>query len=302
MRRCITTSCPAKLNLALAVDAPHEDGFHPITSWMVTVDFADDLVVTMLDPGDLSRYAVLWHENAPQQAEIDWSIRDDLAVRAHQAIEQHVGRHLPVQMKLQKRIPVGGGLGGGSSNAAGMLRAVNGLFDLGLNDEDLHVLAASLGSDVPFLLHGGSALVRGLGEQIESHSTLPTLAAVLVLPSFSCSTGVVYNAFDDLPLSPFRGGEVEALAAACPDGASFFNDLAGPAMAVEPALHDLHARLMACTDEPVHISGSGSTLFIPCSDSMHAGALAAAVQKELDVPAVAVTPCTLEPDLLETTP
>ena len=256
----------------------------------------------MLDPGDLSRYAIFWGEKAPQQAEIDWSIRDDLAVRAHQAVEQHVGRPLPIQMKLTKRIPVGGGLGGGSSDAAGMLRAVNSLFDLKIQDEDLHALAASLGSDVSFLLHGGSALVRGLGETIESHATLPALSAVLVLPSFSCSTGVVYNAFDDLPRSSFRGGEVEALAAACPDGASFFNDLAGPAMTVEPALHDLHARLRAYTDEPVHISGSGSTLFIPCSDSMHAGALAAAVHDHFDVPAVAVTTCTLEPDLLETTP
>jgi 4-diphosphocytidyl-2-C-methyl-D-erythritol kinase len=300
MRRRISTCCPAKLNLALAVGAPRGDGFHPIASWMVTVDFVDDLAVTMLDPGDLSRYAIFWDEKAPQQAEIDWSIRDDLAVRAHRAMERHVDRPLPVQMKLEKRIPVGGGLGGGSSNAAGMLRALNQLFALNLGGEALNTLAASIGSDVPFFLHGGSALVRGLGESIEPHPQPPVLSAVLVLPPFACPTGAVYKAFDTQPMATFQDAEVEAQFTTTPDGASFFNDLAAPAMIVEPALRDIHDRLIACTGGPVHLSGSGSTLFIPCSDSMHAATVAAAVHDQLDVPAVAVTTCTLTPDLLET--
>ena len=82
-------------------------------------------------------------------------------------MEEHVGRKLPIKMRLEKRIPVGGGLGGGSSNAAAMLRALNELFDLKLSRETLRDIAARLGSDVPFLIDGGSAIVTGLGEQLE---------------------------------------------------------------------------------------------------------------------------------------
>ena len=267
---------------------------------MVTVDFFDDLVVTMLDPGDLSRYAVLWHEKAPQRSEIDWSIQDDLAVRAHLALEQHVGRPLPVQMKLDKRIPVGGGLGGGSSNAASMLRAVDTLHELKLSDADLLELAATLGSDVPFFLEGGSALVQGKGESIQRHDMRPALHAVLVFPEISCPTGAVYRAFDESAPVRFRGEQVEAMVSATPDQQAFFNDLAAPAMSVAPALGEVHARVSAMAEGPVHVSGSGSTLFLPCSDALHAGALSTAVQEQLDLPAVAVTTCEQQTDLLET--
>ena len=267
---------------------------------MVTVDFFDDLVVTMLDPGDLSRYAVLWHEKAPQRSEIDWSIQDDLAVRAHLALEQHVGRPLPVQMKLDKRIPVGGGLGGGSSNAASMLRAVDTLHELKLSDAELLNLAATLGSDVPFFLKGGSALVQGKGESIQRHDMRPALHAVLVFPEISCPTGAVYRAFDESAPVRFRGEQVEAMVSATPDQQAFFNDLATPAMSVAPALGEVHARVSAMAEGPVHVSGSGSTLFLPCSDALHAGALSTAVQEQLDLPAVAVTTCEQQTDLLET--
>src|SRR5436190_20490393 len=137
MPASLTVNAPAKLNVALSVGPPRGDGMHPIASWMVTVDLFDELVFTRLDDDRLSRYALLWHKDAKRRSEINWSITKDLAVRAHLALEHHVGRHLPVQLKLEKRIPVGGGLGGGSSDAAATLRAVNELFDLGLSLEEL---------------------------------------------------------------------------------------------------------------------------------------------------------------------
>ena len=114
----IAVQAPAKLNLALSVGPPDQRGMHPICTWMVTISLCDDLLVTRLDEGRLSRYAILWHPDALRPLEIDWPVPRDLAVRAHLALEQHVGRPLPVQLKLDKRIPVGGGLGGGSSDAA----------------------------------------------------------------------------------------------------------------------------------------------------------------------------------------
>ena len=298
-RRVITTTCPAKLNLVLAVDPPRDDGMHPIASWMVTVDFVDDLEVTQLEPDRFSRYAILWHEDARRTSDIDWPITSDLAVRAHQALEAHVGRTLPVQMKLQKRIPVGGGLGGGSSNAAAMLRAVNELYELALDDSTLESIAMTLGSDVPFLVRGGSAIVEGVGDAMIRHDVVPVFHAVLVLPDLACPTGAVYAAFDqDLPATS-RCGEVRGLDGTVAAAEALFNDLAAPAMRVVPELAHQRERVAALSEGPVHVSGSGSTLFVPCSDALHAGHLATALQDQLELPAVPVAARGLESPILE---
>ena len=299
-RRVITTTCPAKLNLLLAVDPPREDGMHPIASWMVTVDLVDDLEVVRLEPDRLSRYAILWHDDARSRSDIDWPIASDLAVRAHLALEEHVGQSLPVQMKLQKRIPVGGGLGGGSSNAAAMLRAVNELHALELDDATLESIAATLGSDVPFLVRGGSAIVEGVGETLTRHDGVPSFYAVLVFPEFACPTGAVYSAFDDDLPATSRCLEVRAVdASRIPAPEALFNDLAAPAMRVAPELAHQRDLAAAIAEGPVHISGSGSTLFVPCSDALHAGHLAIALQERLELPAVPVAARGIEAPILE---
>ena len=299
-RRVITTVCPAKLNLLLAVEPPREDGMHPIASWMVTIDLVDDLEVIRLEPDRLSRYAILWHDDAHRRSDIDWSITSDLAVRAHLALEEHVGRSLPVQMKLEKRIPVGGGLGGGSSNAAAMLRAVNELHELGLDDTTLASIGAMLGSDVPFLVRGGSAVVAGVGETVHRHADVPGFHAVLVFPDVACPTGAVYAAFDeDLPVTSRRSEVLSLDGAHVPDPDALFNDLAAPAMRVAPDLAAQHEQVAAVAEGPVHVSGSGSTLFVPCSDALHAGHLAAALQERLALPAVPVAARGIDEPILE---
>lgn len=289
MGESVTISAPAKLNLALAVGPAGPDGMHPVCTWMVTVDLCDELLVTRLPDDRLSRYAVLWHAEAGRASEIDWSMTRDLAVRAHRALEQHTGRHLPVQMKLSKRIPIGGGLGGGSSDAAAMLRATNMLFDLGLADDELRSIAATLGSDVPFFVTGGSALAEGFGERIQTHDEVRPLDALIVFPEAACPTGRVYAAFDELGPGPLRADEVRALAATPtlqPDAP--FNDLARAAARVVPELADLLSSLSALAERPAHVAGSGSSLFVLCDDPLHAGALTDAVQQRIGLPAVAV--------------
>jgi 4-diphosphocytidyl-2-C-methyl-D-erythritol kinase len=279
---------PAKLNLALSVGPPGADGMHPICSWMVTLDLHDDLVLTRLPEESLSRYAILWHAEALRRTDIDWSITKDLAVRAHLALEQAVGRQLPLQLKLEKRIPVGGGLGGGSSNAAAMLHGVNRLFELGLSDDELATIAVPLGSDVAFLVHGGSAIVEGLGERIERHAEPPELDVVLAFPSVVCPTGPVYRAFDardsraSLDPARVRGLVGRRIA---PDAC--FNDLALPACEVAPTLRDDLDDLAELAERPAHVSGSGSTIFVVCDDPLHAEALAAATRERLKLPAIA---------------
>ncbi len=156
---------PAKINLSLSVEPPRDDGMHTIRSKMARIALFDDLELTRLDAHALSRYAILWHDDAPKRTDIDWPVTSDLAVRAHRMLEEVAGRSLPVQMKLEKRIPVGGGLGGGSADAAAMMLATIELFDLKL---DAHAIASNLGSDIPYLLHGGAGIVRGVGENIEN--------------------------------------------------------------------------------------------------------------------------------------
>lgn len=290
MLESISVQAPAKLNLALSVGPTDRDGMHPICSWMVTIDLCDELVVDRLPQDRLSRYAILWHEDAKRPSDIDWPITGDLAVRAHLAMENHVGRRLPLQLKLQKRIPVGGGLGGGSSNAAAMLRAVNELFDLCVSLDDMRQISWGLGSDVPFFVAGGSAIVEGLGEQIESQETVPNLSAVIVFPEASCPTGRVYDMFDKVGPGPLRPDAVRALAGLNgplrPD--AIFNDLAPAAIRVAPTLQEHLAQLTALAERPAHVAGSGSSIFVLCDDQLHAEALADAVERRLALPAVAV--------------
>ncbi len=294
MPETLTCQAPAKLNLALSVGPPDEEGMHPICTWMVSIDLCDELAVTRLEADRLSRYAIVWHEDAKRQSDIDWPITRDLAVRAHLALEQHTNGRLPVQLKLEKRIPVAGGLGGGSSDAAAMLRAVNELYELGLSLGQLQKLAAGLGSDVPFFVAGGSAAVQGLGDEIEHHDQAPQLHAVVAFPDAMCPTGHVYSALDELSPGPLRADEVKALirssgTSTVPPQAPF-NDLAQPAIRVAPVLESHLANLTALAERPAHVAGSGSSLFVICDDALHAQHLAEAIEQRLDLPAVAVQP------------
>ena len=116
--KTITREALAKLNLMLAVDRARSDGMHPIASWMCTLGLCDHIELAQRPAGRASLYAIEWHEEALRRSEIDWAITDDLAVRAHRALEQEVGAQLPVRMRLMKRIPVSRADRGSSTMAA----------------------------------------------------------------------------------------------------------------------------------------------------------------------------------------
>ncbi len=297
----------AKLNLALAVAPPEpagtpRAGWHRICSWFVPIALHDELELTPLARGKASRFAIQSADDAPRQSPIDWPIEKDLAVRAHGALEKFLGCELPVEMTLRKRIPVGGGLGGGSSNAAAMLRGLRSLFDLDITIDQLRTLSAPLGSDVAFFLDEDreppeddadapddfdvthaprSAIVSGFGETIVRVDT-PQEDVLLLVPGFGCPTPAVYRAFDALPARDFDEARVHELArrasaasfAAGADGdddaegpaipvLDLFNDLAAAACAVEPRLKRVMELALAPTEIPVYVTGSGSTLFVP---------------------------------------
>jgi len=287
---------PAKLNLALSVGPLDEAcGMHPICSWMVTVDFMDDLHISQLEEGSISRYAIDWHADAPVPVEVDWKLTDDLAVQAHLALERYTGRQLPIQLRMEKRIPVGAGLGGGSSDAAAMLRGCNRLFDLNLDEPTLQHIARAIGSDVPFLVSGGSAIVGGFGEKI-TNVRMPSQVAVLILPEEApCPTAAVYGHFDALRGEGLLASAVEEAV----QGGRLFNDLAEPAMTEVPTLRALAKEVAGIAERDVHVSGSGSTLFVVCDTPLEAGAIAAAIRDRVGVAAIPAKSAAIERGLVE---
>lgn len=285
----IRSSAFAKLNLALAVGPPIDGdpgsgpsavpgaGLHPIASIMVAVDLSDDIAVRRRPVDAESVYDIRWEDGSP----VGWPVESDLAVRAHRELEAHAGP-LPLELTIRKRIPAGSGLGGGSSDAAATIRAVDHLFTLGLAEPTTHAIAAAIGSDVAFFLdHESSydqpprpALVEGVGDRITrlGSGCLPSETRFLVVcPPFGCSTPEVYRAFDAAGPRPFRDGTVRSLLEAQTlDTSRLFNDLALPAGRVRPELAGLRDRLARTLGLPVHVSGSGSTLFA-CVTSENSG-------------------------------
>lgn len=296
MADSVTFRAPAKVNLALAVgraDSASGDARHPICSWMVRISLCDDLTLTRLPGGSLSRYAIMWAEDAVHRPEIDWPIRKDLAVRAHLLLQEATGRDLPVQMKIEKRIPLGAGLGGGSSDAASMLLACNALFELNLTLDHLHELAGRIGSDVPFFLRHPSAIVQGFGERISPAGQPDDLHLALCMPDLACATGEVYRLFDGYAPGdgPFEQAaqRVRAMAAAGRVRSDApFNDLARAAFELQPDLARLAADLADLSERPVHVTGSGSSLFVVCESAFEAEMLAHTATQRLDAPVIAV--------------
>ncbi len=278
----LTRRAWAKVNLALSVGPPQppgspKPGWHPICTWMHAIDLADDLTV---ETAAETRYELAWAADAPRPSAIDWPNERDLAVRAHRLLESHAGRALPIHLRLAKRIPVGGGLGGGSADAAAVLQAVNALYQLGLLTGTLRTLSQSLGSDVAFFIDQvpadtapRPAIVSGFGDRVERLPARRADALLLILPAFGCATPGVYSAYDAAP-HPLRGPEVRALAAAPGPPTGLFNDLETPAAAVAPALAPLRAAVSAAIGRPLHMTGSGSTLFAITTSRDEARALA----------------------------
>ena len=296
----LTILCPAKINLALSVGAPDpaRGHLHPIASWMVTLGFADTLHLRAT-PDQRTTFDLAFAEDAPRPEPIDWPLDNDLAYRAHRLLEAHVGRALPVHATLRKRIPTGAGLGGGSSDAAGMLFGLNRLFDLRLPDATFRELAGQLGSDVVFLtaaLAQGmtGALVTGTGDTLADASPKAPLQVVLLLPPHHCPTGAVYRAFDELrPDAAVDEPRVRALTQAAPlDGAACFNDLAAAALHVCPALRELRDAIQQTVPYPIHITGSGAAMFLLAECESDASRLARTITATHDIPTIATATLT----------
>ena len=179
----LTVAAPAKLNLFLHVTGRRDDGYHLLETLLVAIDAGDTITLTCRDDGVIARTTEL-PGVAPQ---------DDLAVRAATALKQATRGSLGVDIAVAKRIPLGGGLGGGSSDAASVLLALNRLWGARLPRADLMRIGLALGADVPFFLGGGPALARGIGERLIPVS-LPALWVAVIVPAVAVATAAIFAA------------------------------------------------------------------------------------------------------------
>lgn len=179
----LVVPAPAKVNLFLHVTGRRADGYHTLESLFALIDLADTVTLTPRDDGAIARDRDL--SGIPEG--------DDLALRAANALRQASGSKLGVTIGIDKRIPLGGGLGGGSSDAASVLLALNRQWRLGWSRASLAQLGAKLGADVPFFIGGEHALARGIGEALTPVS-LPPMWLVLAQPAVAVPTAAIFAA------------------------------------------------------------------------------------------------------------
>lgn len=261
---------PCKLNLGLRIFPARPDGFHDLESWMVPISWHDTLTY---EPGGPARLAITGRtEGIPMQLD------KNLVGRAMLKLAAAAGREASGQLTLHKVVPPGGGLGGGSSDAAHALVLLDVAWNVHLDTRTLVALAVELGSDVPFFVQAQPALCKGRGEIMTPLRPFSALYAVLIIPQAGLATKPVFQAFDaghraDDEAAEFRWTQCAGMPAE-ELNVALHNDLEIPAFYLAPWLSELRDRAMAAAGQKVHMTGSGSTLFTLCDTGPRAGDLA----------------------------
>lgn len=246
---------PAKINLGLWVGRRDASGLHPVDTVMQTVSLFDQLYI---EPRD----HMLW-ESTSASLPMD---EQNLVVRAYHWARDLMPGVPPVYGRLEKVIWAGAGLGGGSSDAAAMIRwAFHGSSHL--RSSDFLTKTAELGMDVPFFIRGGAARATGHGEQIEAVPSLRAGGIVLANPGVSLSTPLVYRAFDEMGVASDQKAVAAVIDALVhgdwPQPEDLINDLEGPAFEVLPGLRDFRDAIQRAADGAIFaMSGSGPTYYL----------------------------------------
>jgi 4-diphosphocytidyl-2-C-methyl-D-erythritol kinase len=266
----VTVRTPGKINLYLAVGDLLDSGYHELATLFHAVSLVDEVTVRNADVLSLK----ITGEGA-EQLPLD---ERNLAWQAAELMAEHVGRAPDVSISIDKSIPVAGGMGGGSADAAAVLVAINSLWELGVARRDLHTLAAKLGSDVPFALHGGTALGTGRGEELATVLARNTFHWVLAFADGGLSTPKVFRELDRLrevgapPRLDDPEPVVAALAAGDPEQLAplLGNELQPAALSMKPALRRvLRAGVEAGALAGI-VSGSGPTCAFLCRSASSA--------------------------------
>ena len=250
----IVLEAHAKLNLTLEVIGKRDDGYHETASIMQTLDLADTVTLEPSDRLELSCSC----------AELESP--DNLALKAAHLLRKESGNSLGVAINIEKRIPVAAGLGGGSADAAATLVGLNKMWELGLSDDDLRYLASKLGSDVPFLVEGGTAIALGRGERIRPLPSPDLPWFVLAFPKSNLPDKTASMYRELTPDRFTRGALTHKLEARIRNGGDvppqlLFNTFDEVARHVNPDVDRCWKDFHAAGAREIHVSGSGPTVY-----------------------------------------
>lgn len=246
----------AKINLTLDVLRRRDDGYHEVDMVMQTIDLSDLIWLEQRADDDILLESTAAHIPTDDR---------NLGVQAAKAFFDYTGIVSGLHIHLEKNIPVAAGLAGGSSDAAAVLRGLNRLFQTGLSLDEIAGIGATIGSDVPFCVYGGTAIARGRGEHLTPIANTCQMYVVLVHPKIFVSTGDVYGGLhaDDFVREPHSEVMRDALACQRVDDISEYvqNALQRVTFSMYPEVEQLAEKVQAVTHHRVHMSGSGPTLF-----------------------------------------
>ena len=256
---CSSDLAPAKVNFILRVLDRRSDGFHNLWTVMQTVGLEDTVTIRRT-----SRHTEIRLQCDSHSLSVD---QTNLVCRAAAAVLAQVQRTVGLDIQLAKRIPMGAGLGGGSSDAAATILGINRLLNLGWTVRQMAEVGQSLGSDVPFFFHAPTAVVAGRGEQVQPVQVTDPRWVVLVNPGFPVETKWAYQQLSTTrqgvrPLSD-RCAQLQLHGRITWDDLSSVasNDFEAPVFGTHPVLHQIKSDLLAQGAEFALLSGSGATVF-----------------------------------------
>lgn len=251
----------AKINLFLYVTSKRNDGYHNLHSLMTQIDLCDDLYI------EFAQKKISISCDHPDVPEDESNLAYKAAVLFFHSLKTKAGEEKKgIAIKIIKRIPLGGGLGGGSSNAAAVLMALNKYYKIPFSKADLMTMGVKLGADVPFFIFGHPAIARGVGERLEKVASLKSYHIVLCDPGVAASTAKVYKNIDYRLTSnqkdniktglnvPLRGQEFDVRD-------QMHNDLEESACRLYPEIRETKEEMAVLLQRKVYMTGSGSSLF-----------------------------------------
>jgi 4-diphosphocytidyl-2-C-methyl-D-erythritol kinase len=262
---------PAKINLFLRILRKRADGYHDIVSLMQKITLYDELIFSPRPKGIVLNCP---GSNLP-------TCEDNLVFRAAKSIFDYANYPSGVEIKLIKKIPLTAGLGGGSSDAATTLMALNKVCSLNLKKNELMKLGENIGADVPFFVFGNNALASGIGDKLKAPQNIPKINLVLIKPPFELSTKMVYK---NLNLRLTRGKNNYSIPRFLKMSdiiRELHNDLESVSLKMHPELSDLKQMLLRHGALGALMSGSGPTVFGIFRDGKEAKKILEVIKKEV---------------------
>ncbi|WP_416148113.1 4-(cytidine 5'-diphospho)-2-C-methyl-D-erythritol kinase [Salipaludibacillus sp. HK11] len=246
---------PAKINLTLDVVGKRGDGYHEVEMIMTTVDLADRIQLSLIKEDQINIEVNIGH--VPND-------KHNLAYQAAKVLKDRYSITSGVSINIDKHIPVSAGLAGGSTDAAAVLRGLNEMWSLGLSLEELAEIGLTIGSDVPFCVHGGTAIAKGRGETLTFIPTPPPCWIVLAKPSLGVSTKDIYQRLD---LNKMKHPDTQGMKEAIETGdfsgicKKLENVMETATFELAPEVKNIKQRLIQFGAEGTVMSGSGPTVF-----------------------------------------